>query len=164
MNQADATTAADRTFVMERVFDAPRELVFEAFSNPEHLKYWWGPKGWTLPVCEVDFRPGGVWLYCMRGPNGEESWGKATYGDIKPPEKIVYTDNFVDRDGNVLANTPQMQITVTFEALEDKTRVINRAVFGSVEELDTVLKMGMAEGANQTWDRLEAFLEHAQKS
>lgn len=164
MNQADVTRAADRTFVMERVFDAPCELVFEAFSKPEHLKHWWGPKGWTLSVCEVDFRPGGTWLYCMRGPGGEASWGKATYQDIKPPEKIVYTDSFVDSDGNVLEGTPQMQITITFESSEDKTKVVNRAVFGAAEELDAVLKMGMAEGANETWDRLEAFLEKTQKS
>lgn len=161
MNQADATTSADRTFVMERVFNAPRQLVFEAFSKPEHLKQWWGPKGWTLPVCEVDFRPGGVWLYCMRGPGGEESWGKAMYQDIKPPEKITYTDDFVDSDGNVLGDMPQSQVTIMFEALGDKTRVTNHAVFGSVEELETVLKMGMTEGFTQTWDRLEAFLEQA---
>lgn len=160
MNQTD-TAPADRTFVIERVFDAPRELVFEAFSKPEHLKHWWGPKGWTLPVCELDFRPGGVWLYCMRGPGGEESWGKATYQEIKPPEKIVYTDDFVDSDGNVLEGTPQMQITLTFEDSDGKTKVINHAVFESAEALKSVLDMGMTEGLKQTWDRLEAFLKQA---
>ena len=163
MNQADVTAPADRTFVMERIFGASRELVFEAFSKPEHLKHWWGPKGWTLPVCELDFRPGGTWLYCMRGPGGEESWGKATYQDIVPPEKISYLDSFVDSDGNVLESTPQMQITITFEALGHRTKVTNRAVFGSADELKSVLDMGMAEGANETWDRLEVFLENAQE-
>ncbi len=158
MNQNNAATLTDRTFVVERVFNAPRELVFEAFSKPEHLKQWWGPKGWTLPVCELDFRPGGTWLYCMRGPGGEESWGKAVYRDIQPPEKITYTDNFVDSDGNVLEGTPQLQITVSFEALEDETKVISRTVFGSAEELKRVLDMGMEAGLNETWDRLEAFL------
>ncbi len=161
MNQADLTPPTDRTFVMERVFNAPRDLVFEAFSKPEHLKHWWGPKGWTLPVCELDFRPGGVWLYCMRGPDGEESWGKATYQEIKPPEKVVYTDDFVDSDGNVLEGTPQLQITLTFEDSDGKTKVINHAVFESAEALKSVLDMGMTEGLKQTWDRLEAFLEQA---
>lgn len=159
MNQTDVAAPADRTFVMEREFNAPRERVFEAFSKPEHLEQWWGPKGWTLPVCELDFRPGGVWLYCMRGPGGEESWGKATHQDIVVPKKIVYTDSFVDSDGNVLANTPQIQITLTFEDSDGKTKVTNHAVFGSAEELKTVLDMGMAEGSKETWDRLEAFLE-----
>ena len=163
MNQNNAATPADCTFVMERVFNAPRELVFEAFSKPEHLREWWGPKGWTLPVCELDFHPGGVWLYCMRGPGGEESWGKAVYQDIQPPEKVSYTDNFVDSDGNVLEGTPQMQITITFETLGDTTKVTNRAVFGSAEELKSVLDMGMEPGLNETWDRLEAFLESAQR-
>lgn len=161
MNQADVATPADRTFVMERVFSASRELVFEAFSKPEHLKHWWGPKGWTLPFCELDFRPGGVWLYCMRSPGGEESWGKATYQDIVPPEKITYTDSFVDSDGNVLGEMPQMRITVTFEDLGNKTKVINHVVFESAEDLKTVLDTGMELGLNETWDRLEAFLMQA---
>lgn len=155
----EASTATDREFVAERVFRAPRERVFEAFSKPEHLKHWWGPTGWTLPVCELDFRPGGTWLYCMRGPGGEESWGRATYEEIVPPEKIVYQDSFVGSDGNVLEGTPQLHVTLTFEALGDETRVTNRAVFGSPEELKAVLDMGMTEGFNQTWDRLETFLE-----
>lgn len=161
MTQDSSAIPADREFVIERMFSAPRERVFEAFSKPEHLKQWWGPKGWTLPVCELDFRPGGVWLYCMRGPSGEESWGRATYQDIVPPEKITYADSFVDSDGNALKGTPQIQMTLTFEDLGAETKVTNHAVFGSAEELKTVLDMGMSKGLNQTWDRLEAFLTQA---
>jgi uncharacterized protein YndB with AHSA1/START domain len=85
--------------ILERVFDAPRELVYKAFSEAEHLKHWWGPRGWTLTVCNVDFRPGGIWHYCMKCINedqkdfyGFESWGYSVYGEIVLEEKIVYME------------------------------------------------------------------------
>ena len=91
--------------ILERVFDAPHDLVFAMFKEPEHLKRWWGPRGWELPVCDLDFRPGGVWHYCMKCVEqgeyfGMESWGKGVYKEIVEPEKIVYTDYFSDADGN----------------------------------------------------------------
>lgn len=156
------TDAADRTYIMERVFDAPRALVFEAYSSAEHLKNWWGPKGWTLPVCEVDFRPGGTWLYCMKGPaeaNHMESWGKAIYREIVAPERLVYTDMFVDSEGNQLPNTPTLEITVHFEEIDGKTKLISQTLFDSAEALQAVLKMGMEQGFSETLDRLESYLE-----
>src|SRR3982750_3642882 len=92
---------ADREITFEREFAAPRALVFKAWTDPRALEHWFGPAGWTLPVCEVDLRPGGVWRYCMRGPKGEESWGRATYREIVEPERLVYTDSFSDAAGNV---------------------------------------------------------------
>lgn len=159
MSGSGAAEQAGRVFEAERVFAAPRELVFRAFSSAEHLKHWWGPKEWTLPVCEVDFRPGGVWFYGMRGPNGEESWGKATYREIAPPERIAYTDAFADAEGNINPDMPQMEITVTFADLGDgKTRVTSRAIFPSAESLDAAVGMGMEQGMNETFDRLEAYV------
>ncbi len=152
------TDTADRTFMMERVFDAPRELVFAAWTKPEHLAQWWGPTGWTLPVCTLDFRPGGVWHYCMRSPTGEDAWGKATYHEIVPPERIVYTDIFSDADGNPIAGAPEMLITIEFAAEGSKTKVTSRAQFASVEDYKAILAMGMVEGLTQTWDRLAAYL------
>jgi uncharacterized protein YndB with AHSA1/START domain len=158
------TTENDRTYVMERVFDAPRELVFEAYSTAEHLKNWWGPKGWTLPFCEVDFRPGGTWLYCMKGPVGSEdgemmeSWGKAVYQEIIEPERIVYKDTFVDSDGSRVEGTPEMLITVEFVEEKGKTRLISKTLFESAEQLQQVLEMGMEQGFSETLDRLEAYL------
>jgi uncharacterized protein YndB with AHSA1/START domain len=146
---------------MERIFDAPRQLVFSAFSECKHLTHWWGPKGWTLPVCKMDFRPGGVWFYCMRGPAGEDACGKATYREIVEPERIVYTDAFADAKGNVLEEMPQMLITVTFAEQNGKTKLTNRVQFASAEDLEATLAMGMVEGANETWDRLEAYLAQA---
>lgn len=156
------TSAQDRTFTLSRTFDAPRDRVFAAFSQCEHLKHWWAPEGWDLPVCEIDFRVGGSWFYCMSGKdqNGKpmESCGKATYDAIDAPEKIVYTDAFVDGEGNSLENMPTMHITVTFEDVGGQTQVTSSTVFASKEELETIIDMGMEEGVKQTWDKLEAYL------
>ncbi|MCA9839297.1 MAG: SRPBCC domain-containing protein [Trueperaceae bacterium] len=156
------TNAQDRTFSINRTFNAPRERVFAAFSQCEHLKHWWSPAGWHLSVCEMDFREGGSWLYCMSGPGPDgqpmDSYGKASYQEITAPEKIIYTDSFVDKDGSPLENMPSMQITVTFEDVKGKTRVTTETIFGSKEELDAVIGMGMEEGLKQTWDKLEAYL------
>jgi uncharacterized protein YndB with AHSA1/START domain len=161
-NNATAVQDKNREYVMERIFDAPRSLVFEVWSNAEHLKNWWGPKDWTLPVCELDFRPGGEWLYCMKGPAATdymESWGKAVYHEIVEPERIVYADNFVDSEGNKIEGTPNILITLTFEETDGKTKVISRAEFDTAEDLQAVLKMGMEQGANESWDRLEDYLQ-----
>jgi uncharacterized protein YndB with AHSA1/START domain len=156
-----ATESSERDFVLERIFDAPRELVFKAFSECKHLTHWWGPKGWTLPVCQMDFRPGGVWFYCMRGPAGEDASGKATYREIVEPERIVYTDAFADTEGNVLEGMPEMLITVIFAEHDGKTKLINRAQFASAADLEATLSMGMVEGLTETLDRLEAYLAQA---
>jgi uncharacterized protein YndB with AHSA1/START domain len=156
-----ATPASEREFVIERSFAAPRELVFQVFSECEHLAHWWGPTGWTLPVCQIDFRPGGVWFYCMRGPEGEDSCGKATYQEIIEPERIVYTDAFADAAGNVQAGMPEMLITLTFAEQNGKTKLTSRTQFASATDLKATLDMGMAEGVNETWDRLEAYLVRA---
>ena len=154
--------AADaREFVMERIFDAPREHVFKVWSDPKHVAQWWGPAGWTLPVCEMDFRPGGVWLYCMRGPEGEESWGRAVYQEIVEPERIVYVDAFADAEGNPVADMPEILVTVEFIEHEGKTKLLSRAQFASAADLEATLAMGMAEGLRETWDRLEAYLAQA---
>ncbi|MEM8535652.1 MAG: SRPBCC domain-containing protein [Chloroflexota bacterium] len=152
------TGTSERTFVIERIFDAPRELVWQVWTAPEHVAHWWGPKDWTLPVCTMDFRPGGVWHYCMCGPGGEESWGKAIYHEIVEPERIVFTDAFADAEGNINESMPSMLTTVFFVEHEGKTKLISQTQFASDAELEKVLAMGMAEGSAQMWDRLEAYL------
>ncbi|HSM55994.1 MAG TPA: SRPBCC domain-containing protein [Candidatus Sulfomarinibacteraceae bacterium] len=149
----------DRVLILERIFEAPRELVFTSFSDCEHLEHWWGPKGWTLPVCEMDFRPGGRWHYCMRGPDGEESWGLTVYREIVAPERLVYTDSFSDEEGNIVDGMPTMLITVEFAEYEDnRTKLTSRTEFASVEELESVVEMGAIEGISETWDRLDDYL------
>lgn len=162
----------DRILVLERVFDAPRELVFRMFTECEHLKHWWGPKGWELPVCKMDFRPGGTWHYCMKCVDqsqkdfyGMESWGLQVFEEIVEPERIVYVDSFSDADGNVNEAMPATKGTLHFVALEGRTKLVNRSEYVSEEALQTVLDMGMLQGITQTWDRLEERLrEVAQRT
>ncbi|WP_170220150.1 SRPBCC domain-containing protein [Paenibacillus anaericanus] len=157
--------------ILEREFNAPRELVFQAFTKAEHLKQWWGPRGWTLPVCHVDFREGGVWHYCMKCEDknqgdfyGMESWGKAAYREIVVPEKIVYVDYFSDAEGNVAEDMPQTLVTLTFIETDNGTRVINRGEYATAEALKQVMDMGMMQGITDTWNRLVEHLKSIQEN
>ncbi|MBB6732553.1 SRPBCC domain-containing protein [Cohnella zeiphila] len=153
-------------FIAERVFEAPRELVFKAFTEEEHLRQWWGPRGWVLTVCNVDFRPGGSWHYCMKCEDrnqgdfyGMESWGKAVYREIEEGEKIVYVDYFSDAEGKESAEMPSTQVTLTFEENDGKTKVVSVAEYASAEAVRQVLDMGMEQGFTETWDRLAEHLQ-----
>ena len=158
-----------RELVLERVFKAPVQLVFEAFSSAEHLQQWWGPRGWEVPYCTVDFRPGGKWHYCMKCVDrdqgefyGMESWGLGIYREIEAPARIVYTDYFSDADANINEQMPPTLSTLTFEAVEGGTRVTNRAAYATEEGLKAVMDMGMLQGITQTWDRLAEHLASQQ--
>lgn len=161
---------AGRELVLERVFKAPRQLVFDAFSKAEHLKHWWGPRGWDLSFCTVDFRPGGAWHYCMKCVDpaqgdfyGMESWGLGIYEDIQAPARIVYTDYFSDAEARVNESMPPTLSTLIFEDVEGGTKVVNRATYASEEGLKTVLDMGMLQGVTQTWDRLAEYVEDRER-
>jgi len=160
----------DKVLVLERVFDAPRELVFAMFKEAEHLKHWWGPRGWDLPVCNIDFRPGGVWHFCMKCTDpgqgkffGMESWGKVVYKEIVEPERIVYVDYFSDAEGNVNEELPATEISMEFVDLGGKTKLISRSEYATPDALKMVLDMGALEGIGQTWDRLEERLAAVRK-
>ncbi|MCD1257997.1 SRPBCC domain-containing protein [Paenibacillus athensensis] len=155
--------------LLERVMDAPPELVFQMFKDAEHLKMWWGPRGWELSFCTVDFRPGGVWHYCMTCMDknqgdffGMESWGKAVYGDINEPKQFNYIDYFSDAEGNISPDLPPSKITMIFEEFEGKTRLHSRSEFNSAEDLQKVIEMGMEQGITETWDRLSEYLASQQ--
>lgn len=159
------TRVEGEVLVLERVFNAPRELVYKVFTDGEHLKQWWGPRGWEVTVSNMDFRPGGSWHYCMKCLDknqgdfyGMESWGKSVYQEIEEPEKIVLIDYFSDAEGIIAEGMPAPISTITFVEEDGKTKLINRAVYDSPEALKTVLDMGMEEGITQTWDRLEEYL------
>ncbi|MBS4189503.1 SRPBCC domain-containing protein [Bacillus sp. FJAT-49705] len=157
-----------RTLVLERVFNAPHSLVFQAFSQEEHLKRWFSPKGWSLPVSNFDFRPGGKWHYCMKCTDesqeyyGNESWGITTYEEIVEPERIVYVDSFSDPEGNIVEGLPTTKVTMTFIEQEGKTKLISSAEYVSAEALKQVMDMGMLQGVAQTWDKLASLLEELQ--
>lgn len=159
------TRVEGQVLVLERVFNAPRGLVFKVFTDGEHLKQWWGPRGWEVTVSKMDFRPGGSWHYCMKCLDknqgdfyGMESWGKSVYQEIDEPETIVLIDYFSDAEGAIAEGMPAPISTMTFVEQDGKTKLINRAVYDSPEALKTVLDMGMEEGITQTWDRLEEYL------
>jgi len=147
------TLPSDREILITRVFDAPRRLVFEAHSKPEHVARWWGPRGTTLPVCEMDFRPGGAWRFVSRGPDGAEDAFRGEYREIVPPERIVWTFEWEGMPGHVSVET------TTFVEQDGKTTITNTSVFQSVEDRDGMLQSGMEKGAAETWDRLAEHLE-----
>ena len=149
---------AERQLIVERVFDAPRALVWKAWTEPERIARWWGPQGWDTTNYTMDVKPGGVWHYCMRGPDGTESWGKAVYRDIVPPERLVYYDVFSDAAGGTNEEMFGMLITIEFTEIGQKTQVTSITEFASVEQLEAILAMGVVEGVSQTWDRLDEYL------
>lgn len=123
--------STEGVLVITRVFDAPRELVWKAWTEPESMMRWWGPKGFTCPVCRIDLRVGGAYLNCMRSPEGVDYWSTGVYREIVPPERLVCTDSFADEAGNVVPATHygmsadfplEMLVTVTFEEQEGKTK------------------------------------------
>jgi uncharacterized protein YndB with AHSA1/START domain len=147
------TTPSEREIVMTRVFDAPRELVFEAHSSCEHMSNWWGPRGYEIVGCEVDFRPGGAWRIVHRGPDGEEYAFRGEYREIVRPERIVWTFEFEGMPGNVSVET------MTLEESNGKTTFTGTSVFDTVEQRDGMLESGMESGAVETMDRLEEYLQ-----
>lgn len=142
-----------------RGFDASRRRIWEMYTQAEHLKHWWGPTGWTLPVCELDFRLGGVWFYCMAGPDDMSSCGKATYLEIEAPGRLVYTDEFADADGKTLDTFPTAHITVEFGEDNGRTTVRSVVRYDTREQRDQIVEMGAEAGIDQTLNRLEAYLE-----
>lgn len=151
----------DRELVLTRRFAAPRRLVWLAYSDCEHLAHWWGPAGWELTHCQLDFRPGGTWHYCMSGEyegNTMESWGLATYQEIEAPQRLVYADAFSDKEGNVNEAMPQMIITTTLTEEDGATLLTSSTLFASTEARQQVIDMGMEAGISQTWDRLDGYL------
>lgn len=150
--------------VITREFDAPRELVWQAWTDPEHLKQWFAPQGFSVPRAEVDLRPGGKSRIDMAGPDGKVYPNKGTYLEVVPPERLVYTDD-VDPDETAWGDTPPPSNTqtITFEELGDnRTRVTVAIRLESVAARDAMLEMGAEAGWNSTLDNLAAHLADLQ--
>jgi uncharacterized protein YndB with AHSA1/START domain len=152
------TTPSDREIRMTRLFDAPRDLVFEAMSKPEHIKQWWGclGEGYSVPVCEVDMRPGGKWRFVNRHPKGEAVF-YGVYREVTPPERMVFTE--------IYEPFPDAESVVTAVLTEEngKTRLTANVLYPSAEVRDIVLKTGMADGAAKSYDRLEEVAQELQR-
>jgi uncharacterized protein YndB with AHSA1/START domain len=147
------TLPSDREIALTREIDAPRDLVFEAYSKPEHVKHWWGRIDSTLPVCEMDFRPGGAWRFVERDATGNEYGFRGEYREIVRPERIVQTFEFDGMPGHISLDT------MVFEDLGGRTRLVGTSVFDSVEDRDGMLQSGMEDGAAELFIRLADYLQ-----
>ncbi|MCG2615942.1 SRPBCC domain-containing protein [Terrimonas sp. NA20] len=144
--------------ILTREFDAPKEKVFEAYTDCKHLRNWWGPREWPVSDCTIDFRAGGRWHYCMKGPDGTEAWGLATFSEIKESDLIVYQDHFSDKEGNISSSMPSAHIRNEFTEEDGLTTVRSTARYASEDDLNKVKEMGMIAGIEETLDRLEEYL------
>ncbi len=147
----EVRTPTDTEITMTRLFDAPRHLVFEAMTKPEHVRRWWGilDDGYSVPVCEIDLRPGGKWRFVGKGPKGQAPDFYGEYREIAPPERLVYTEIF--------APFPDVVSVVTSVLTEEqgKTRLTVSCTYPSKEVRDMVVNTGMERGAAISYDRLE---------
>lgn len=158
------TQIGEQEFTIERQFNAPRALMFQVFTQPEHLKRWWAPQPYTIPVCTIDLRPGGLWHYAMRSPEGQDHWALSVYREIVPPEKLVYTSTFADEHANPIKGVPEHLATITFTEDANKTHVSARFQFASADALKTAVEMGMVQGLSMTLDYLAGYVQELPKS
>ncbi len=165
--------AVEPVFTISRVFNAPRELVWKACTEPERMQEWWGPKGFKGRVAKMDFRPGGIYHYCLRSPDGHEMWGKFVYREIKAPERIVFVNSFSDEKGAVTRHPMhqswplEMLSTFTFTEKNGKTTftIQSSPLNPSSEERKTFEEgMGsMNQGWTGTLEQLEGYLAKTKK-
>ena len=147
------TDTADREIVMTRVFAAPRELVFDAYTDPEHIAKWWGPNGFSTTVHEMDVRPGGVWRFIMHGPDGRDWTNRVVYREVVRPERLEF------EHGSDIDDDPRrFQVTITFTEEEGGTRLTQRSVFRTTEQRAFVIGFGAVELGQQTLERFAAHL------
>jgi uncharacterized protein YndB with AHSA1/START domain len=147
-----ATTPSEREIAMTRVFNAPRSLVFDALTKPELLERWYGPRGWSLVVCEIDLRVGGVWRFVTRRPDGKQIGQRGVYREIVRPERLVNTESWEDW------NPGEVLVTTVLVEQGGETTFTSTLLFPSQEVRDTLLESGMTSGAAETYDRLAEYL------
>ncbi|HEY3268465.1 MAG TPA: SRPBCC family protein [Armatimonadota bacterium] len=140
---------AQREIATTRVLDAPREVVWAAWTEPERVAQWWGPNGFTNTIHEMDVRPGGAWRFTMHGPDGTDYRNEIVYEEVVPPERLVYSH----------VSGPRFRMTATFADLGGKTQLAVQMLFDTAEQRDqAVARFGAVEGLNQTLGRLAALV------
>lgn len=152
VRKATVTIPTDREIHAERVFDAPRDRVFAAFTDPELIPQWWGPHGTTTVVEEMDATAGGAWRFVIRNSDGSENGFRGVFREVVAPERIVQTFEWEGLPGHVSVDT------ATFEDLGDRTKVVSTSIFHTPEERDGMLASGMEKGMNETHARLDELL------
>lgn len=143
---------------VEREFNAPVELVWESWTNPQILDLWWAPRPWKTNTVSMDFVPGGRWLYYMSGPQGEKHYSFADYENIIPYDMYTAKDGFCDAEGNINDQMPQTHWEVVFENLEGTTNVNVTMNFQTLEALETIITMGFKEGFLSAMENLDEFI------
>ena len=165
-DQNKSNELANNELTITRIFDAPRELVWKAWTEPEHFKKWWGPKGFTSPVSKIDLRVGGEYLSSMRSPEGQDFWSKGVFREITPSERLVMTDSFADELGNTVQATHygmskdfplELLITVIFEEHEGKTKLTLK--HSGIVSMNATDRDNMEQGWSQSFDKLADYLE-----
>jgi uncharacterized protein YndB with AHSA1/START domain len=153
------TTPSDQEIQLTRLFNAPRHLVFEAMTKPEHVKQWWGRlgEGYSVPVCEIDLRVGGAWRFVNRHPKGEAAF-YGEYREIAPPSRLVFTEIFEQFPDSVSV------VSTEFTDEDGKTRMTATVRYESLEVRDMVLASGMSRGAGISYDRLEDLVAALQRA
>ncbi len=169
MNRNDSTDVqSDRPFVIWRTFDAPRERLWKAWTERDRLMQWFGPKGFKMPVAKMDFRPGGIFHYCLRSPDGHEMWGKFAYREIVAPERIVLVNSFSDEAGGLtrhpMSATWPLEMLSTFTLAEQQGRTSVTVRWVPINPTEQERKTfdaaheGMKQGWTETFDQLVAYL------
>ncbi len=148
-----AVSPDEPTVVITRTFDAPRALVWRAWTQPEHVHHWYGPAYLTFTVCEIDLRPGGRWRYVLRAPDGSEHGFGGEYREIVPPERLVYTEGYEGLPGH------EYLVTLTFEEQNGTTTLTSHGAYQSFADRDGHVASGMEGGMRETLDRLAAHLD-----
>jgi uncharacterized protein YndB with AHSA1/START domain len=151
-NKLEVTLPSDTEILQTRIFDAPRDLVFKAYTDPDILSKWWGPREYEIIVDHIDIRPGGKWRVIHRDKDGNDYAFNGEYREISPPEKIVNTLEFEPLAGHISVEH------TTFEEVEGKTRITTLSKFDNKEDRDGMLQSGMEEGAGESFDRFEEVL------
>lgn len=152
------THSEGRQLTITRAFAAPKTLVYDAFTKPDQIVKWWGPKGFTTTVKTMDVRPGGIWHYCMSSTEWGESWGIAAYHEVSPPDRLVYSDAFSDAEGTTNHDLPVSETVATFTDEGDRTTLTFVTDYATAEDLQKVLEMGMIEGVSSQFERLDELL------
>jgi uncharacterized protein YndB with AHSA1/START domain len=151
--RAEVRKQGDREIVVERIFDAPRDLVFRAFTDPELIPQWWGPRDTETIVDTMDVRTGGDWRFIHRNADGSETAFRGTFREVTPPERVAWTFEWSGMPGYVSVDITE------FDDLGDRTRVRTRSLFHLPEECDGMLEAGMESGLQQSYERLDEVLE-----
>ncbi len=159
-------THEGKTLTIERVINAPKDKVWDAYTIADVFSKWFAPEGWTTHVKHLEFAPGGYLLYAMKCEDenqkewfGKESWGKSVYKTISPKDSFSYTDYFCDADGTPMEGMPVTEIQLNFEEIDGKTKITSVGTYESEAGLEQTLAMGMEEGIKQTFNKLAKVLE-----